>query len=396
MKKIYGILIVCFLLCLLSNETLAQWSLCTTPGYSPRQALAVVNDSIVFAAGNDGKVWKSTDNGVTWTISYTDTTKSILGMYFLNADTGFVCGVAGKMFKTTNGGQSWTSVTSGSVVDLYDVEFVSTTTGFAVGLNGTIRKTNNGGISWSSMTSGTSSGLLAIDMVSATEGFIVGSTGMILRTSNGTTWTQLPSNVISSLNDVRSIDGVHVFVCGSDARFLLSDDAGATWQASYLDATYPDLYAIDFLNNDTGMVAGQYGKLFSTNDGGASWIPEASVTGSLLLDLKISSCNSFSAGTGGTVVRKTCGTLNASAAEQVERIDIFPIPAVDVMNIQTDPGFAIAKLVLSDMTGLSSTIDFTSERPGHFRIDTRKLARGTYSLTLVGNEIIRKKIILIQ
>jgi photosystem II stability/assembly factor-like uncharacterized protein len=317
-------------------------------------------------------------------------------MFFLNKDTGFVCGVAGKMFKTTNGGVSWNALTSGAVVDLYDIEFVSPTTGFAVGLNGTIRKTTNGGLSWTSVSSGTSTNLLAIDMVTASQGFIVGSNGLILRTLNGSSWSQQTSNVISSLNDVRTLDGTNVFACGIDCRFLFSDDGGSTWQATYLDSTYSDLYALDFIDNDTGWIAGQYGKIFSTVDGGNSWTLEAAVTGSLLLDLQSpSSCQIFAAGTGGTVVKKECNTLGTGAPLDYVSLLIYPNPAINEVHVIADkPIERISSLFLSDPSGRTYRTSVTEMSSCSMMIDVRDLPRGLYFLNLPGRPSKRYTILL--
>lgn len=373
----------------------AQWSLCNPVGYSPRQAISVVGNGIIYAGGNDGKVWKSVDDGNTWTVSSTDTTKSILGMCFLNSDTGFVCGVAGKMFKTVNGGTSWSSVNSGVVVDLYDIEFISPSTGFAVGLNGTIRKTTNGGLSWSPMSSGTSSNLLSIDMVSGTRGFITGSNGTILSTVNGSTWSQQTTNIISAINDIRSLDGTTAFACGSDARLLVTSNGGSTWQASYLDSTYSDLYSVDFAVNDTGWIAGQYGKIFVTFDGGTSWSPEAGATGSLLLDLKaVSGCKSTACGTGGTVVLRDCNFSGIDFLNQDHSPEIFPNPACDRIMVRNSDEAAFDSFQISDLSGkVLLENDFASSGENS-SIDIHQLPAGIYVMKLTGRETFTKRIII--
>ncbi|MFM9050691.1 MAG: YCF48-related protein [Bacteroidota bacterium] len=376
-------------------QSTAQWSLCNPVGYSPRQTISVTDNNTVFTAGNDGKVWKSLDHGSTWSISNTDTTKSILGMCFLNQDTGFVCGVAGKMFKTTDGGNTWSSVNSGAVVDLYDIEFVNATTGFVIGLNGTIRKTTNGGLSWSAMSSNTTAGLLAIDMVSATSGFITGSNGTILSTVNGTSWSQQSSNIISAINDVRSLDGTNAYACGSDARFLFTRNGGSTWQASYLDLTYPDFYSIDFIDNDTGWICGQYGKVHSTTDGGISWNLEASSTGSLLLDLKASaSCRLFVCGTGGTVISKNCNSTDIGSPEKEELMAVFPNPVKDLLNVNLPNGVFFGKISITDITGVVVIEKEITEWENPFSMDISWIPNGFYFLNFSGDCHISKKIIL--
>lgn len=96
-------------------------------------ALATLNDvhfvtpSIAYAVGGSGLMIKSTDGGLNWSQIATPLTpgsRNILGLYFLNKDTGYIGGAAinttnttnvndaPKVYFTRNGGATWDSLVS--------------------------------------------------------------------------------------------------------------------------------------------------------------------------------------------------------------------------------------------------------------------------------------------
>jgi photosystem II stability/assembly factor-like uncharacterized protein len=139
----------------------------------------------------------------------------------------------------------------------------------------------------------------------------VGRRGVILTSSDsGVTWSQVPSPVSSDLTSVRFSDATHGWITGHDALVLKSTDGGMSWQRNLDGATvlkllqatygaqgtapnptiaqdveraaaqsatpgvlpYPLLDAW-FTSADDGFVAGAFGLLLHTTDGGASWTP---------------------------------------------------------------------------------------------------------------------------
>jgi photosystem II stability/assembly factor-like uncharacterized protein len=139
----------------------------------------------------------------------------------------------------------------------------------------------------------------------------VGRRGLILASPDaGKTWKQVPSPVSADLTSVRFSDPRHGWITGHDAVVLRSRDGGATWErkldgraalklllsaygpagrtpntamaqdaerAAAQSATpgvlpYPLLDAW-FSSPDEGFVAGAFGLLLRTTDGGATWSP---------------------------------------------------------------------------------------------------------------------------
>lgn len=371
--------------CALAPYAHAQWSACTTPGYSPRQGITIAPDGAVIAAGNDGRVWRSTDACSSWTITATDTTKSILAIAAPSATTIFTSGVQGRIYRSTNAGNTWSLLNSGTVQNLNDIIFTTALNGWVVGDQGVIRRTTNGGNTWTSVQSGTTNALHGIAFAADGSGFIVGSNGTILRTTNGVTWQPQVSGVAQALLGVTAVDASHAFACGIDSRFLRTTDGGTTWLASYLDdANYLDLHTIVAQGPDSVRAAGQGGLIRSSLDGGLTWELEAGNPGALLLDMDLNSwCEAYASGTGGVVARFSCGIPTALPGETSVHVRVGPIPFADALHVTVE--CPLTAVGLYDLQGVRCMAPMGDTASG-ITLDTRMLPSGPYILRVVCGE----------
>jgi photosystem II stability/assembly factor-like uncharacterized protein len=92
-----------------------------------------------------GLIYKTSDGGLTWSLSGSDTLKAFTSVFFTDTNHGWVSGREGNILYSADGGTSWSLQTSGTTLDLNSIFFVNTIAGWAAGNNGTILKTNNGG-----------------------------------------------------------------------------------------------------------------------------------------------------------------------------------------------------------------------------------------------------------
>ncbi len=130
---------------------------------------------------------------------------------------------------------------------------------------------------WTQQSSGTLHDLEEIRFPAPDTGYAVGDSGTVVRTvDGGAAWTLSPSGTVADLHDLWFIDAVTGFAAGDSGILLSTTDGGATWSQQVLAAPGPvDLYAVCFLNADTGFAGGRVnvnqGILFKTTDGGQSW-----------------------------------------------------------------------------------------------------------------------------
>ncbi|WP_207294214.1 YCF48-related protein [Pseudomonas sp. FW300-N2E2] len=142
----------------------------------------------------------------------------------------------------------------------------------AVGLRGAILFSDDQGRSWSQAQVPVSVDLVAVAFANATQGWAVGHGGVILHSDDaGATWQkQLDGLQASQL----AID----FYTASAAR--VADAAGYLEKEKRLAVdheTQPflDVYFADELH---GYVVGTFNRIFATEDGGRSWLPQMHLT----------------------------------------------------------------------------------------------------------------------
>lgn len=219
------------------------WSVTTLTGMgfnSPNQIL-FLDENIGYIACREGKIFKTVNQGDSWTQLITGTTDDITSIHFPSATVGYVTlSYSDKLLKTINGGTSWSQINLDQLRPVNHVYFTDISTGYLACGNSTILKTSNGGNSWTSFSFGTNDMFYAIEFTSAQNGYAVGAGGTIAQTTNaGTTWT----TVLSGLGALNNL-----------------------------------LYSIDFPNADTGYVATLFGGpgiiLRTTNGGGISSVDE--------------------------------------------------------------------------------------------------------------------------
>jgi hypothetical protein len=67
------------------------------------------NATNFYIAGSQGKIYKSTDNGATWSLKNSGTTNTLRSVFFSGNDSGAVSGDNGTVRMTTNAGETWFS-----------------------------------------------------------------------------------------------------------------------------------------------------------------------------------------------------------------------------------------------------------------------------------------------
>lgn len=175
-----------------------------------------------WMVGQNGGFYRSTDGGLTWSLTYRFlfsrapgdplTDYPVRRIVFKNAEVGWaVGGIAGVEVRsrTTDGGQTWvqSSIWGGS--SLQGMHFLDSMNGWAVGGPGPagtkILGTTDAGQTWILQTHDINSNGVPLNnvvmnnvfMTSASEGWIVGNYGHILKTTSGGTVTAIEAEDVS-------------------------------------------------------------------------------------------------------------------------------------------------------------------------------------------------------
>lgn len=201
----------------------------------------------------------------------------------------------------------------------YDVAALSPKEALVIGYGGKLLHTADHGVSWKRIDVGSENSLYSIGFATDKIGWIVGQESDILRTEDGgQTWKQQGGDIwmrddcretagqdseecgLAPLFALSVVDENTAMAVGDRSTFIKTTDGGRTWQAqtlapvgldeldlnSLLAFEDPVLYDLHFFDAKTGIVVGEFGKIFLTQDGGATWHEkQASLVGPLYFDV---------------------------------------------------------------------------------------------------------------
>jgi photosystem II stability/assembly factor-like uncharacterized protein len=292
------------------------------------KGVAVVSDQIVYVSGMDSTVLKTTDGGTTWTRLDEGFNGEDLdgGIAFMDANNGVVMadGTGGNTWYTTDGGATWNYV---QIADLFPVGTISTrlfdvnakdgvfliagyhqttfvstdggatythtglfsygydqnravqvidaNTWYAAGNNGYVVKTTDGGANWLELPINSGNTTDFIHFVDADNGFVYVANGMSVKTTDGGAnfepiyeWPGVSFWGLSLPTDEKI-----VLTGWGGGELSISEDGGETFSYPSNAATgYPgNVYEAEFVDANTGFVAGGKGFVAKTTDGGASF-----------------------------------------------------------------------------------------------------------------------------
>lgn len=239
-----------------------------------------LNQEIGFIAGSQGYYVRTEDAGATWNYEWVNF--DILEFFFLDESNIFRCGDDGRIDKSSDKGVTWQSINvqeNGYVVR--DVFFTTPNNGYALTYDPEnwsfavyVFKTIDGGQTWQRISLGTTSTVHGFHFVNDTVGFIgaMGG-GKILRTVNGGgSWTTIPVAGSSVYSFHFFSDSVGIGV-GNEGHVYRTEDAGATWTDDVVCSDC-NLTKVDFVDQNNGWVGAWEGGLLKTTNGGLTWEEE--------------------------------------------------------------------------------------------------------------------------
>ncbi len=110
----------------------------TTGGYHLYSGSILSGQNICVCVGNNGRIRRTTDWGLTWVLPVSNTTNNLNSIFFINTNTGWLCGQNGLIESSTNGGLNWSQQSSSTTNYLRALSFINSSTGWAVGENGIV------------------------------------------------------------------------------------------------------------------------------------------------------------------------------------------------------------------------------------------------------------------
>jgi photosystem II stability/assembly factor-like uncharacterized protein len=194
----------------------------------------------------------------------------------------------GDLRVTIDGGQTWEVFPASSVVDGFECATLSQNNRlWAVSHEGRVFTSNYPEASWTEISnlraaaSGDFSGAKQIEMVNETVGWILEALSIWHTKDGGITWTKVLSVLSPGIDGQPTrmfvINETTLLAIGTGQVFL-TKDSGATWKIQTV-GNKPDLRDVWFSDSKNGWIIGYTSGsksismvLFSTKDGGESWI----------------------------------------------------------------------------------------------------------------------------
>jgi hypothetical protein len=264
-----------------STDNGATWSLSST-GLSVNGAirgLAVdpTNDQRLYAATGDG-IFVTTNGGATWALAGTLTQgTTCVSVAPSSAATLYAC-AGGTIYRSTNSGLNW-SVSASGLDFPFNVSFSSQDANVAYASSqGGVVKTTNGGASWSAINSGLPSPAVVYwvtaNPTDANVVYAASWTGVYKTTNGGTSW----ASSTSGLNQYPSAFAIHAsapstIVAATSNGMYRSTDAGATWVGPAAGTVSMQMKSVAIrASSSSDVYAGAiYAGIYRSTNTGISW-----------------------------------------------------------------------------------------------------------------------------
>ncbi len=289
-----------------------------------------------FVVGHRNRIAKTTDGGNTWSSVYDGGgTNQLWAIDFDDTNlNGLACGGTSTVLRTTDGGNSWNPISGFPTgITFYSVRFGANNVAYLSGSSGYFYKTTDGGATWNLLGYRfTTSRIRDVSFADNLNGYVVG-TGFVARSSDGGfTWTQQVSPYTGDINEVVAPSLNHA-IAGCDAgNVLFTTDGGNNWNlvATGIAGTNSDILAIDFINDNLGIVAAYNGTVAKSTNGGASWSIISTITGYNPWDMDmVDSLYAWVVGTGERISRTTDGGLTWTQQLAIGGLGTYGVSFID-------------------------------------------------------------------
>jgi photosystem II stability/assembly factor-like uncharacterized protein len=259
-----------------------------------------------MAVANGGRIIKTTDGGITWSIQNSGTTKDLNAVYMTSLDSAYIVGDSGLVMITGDGGATWTTLTSGTGEDLNDIHMMDGK-GYIAGNGGVILRVEGDNVSMT--TSNTTVNLHGVYVLDGSTAFVSGGgllNSTLLATYNdGAVWASLSTGTLNTLNAVYFINDSIGYAVGNLGTIIKTTNTGSSW-TTLTSGTTSNLNAVKFLTVDSGYAVGASGNILRTINGGTTWTSVASGVAVTLNDIDFpANYEGYAAGNTGTIA-KTC------------------------------------------------------------------------------------------
>jgi len=199
------------------------------------------------------------------------TNKGLLAVATPDKDNIWAVGYGAVILHSADGGKTWQHQTSPIEIDLFDVCFTDIENGWIVAKYGIALHTTNGGQDWNKVDTGTTERLFSICFVDRETGWAVGSKGIVIHTADGgSTWTRQEYERSDDPFGDEDDEDINMDVYNA-IHAEEGEKLDVPLRSKHDDST---LNQVLFVDRNNGWIAGEYGLILHTTDGGATWVQQ--------------------------------------------------------------------------------------------------------------------------
>jgi len=197
-------------------------------------ALAINENGQIFAGMGSGGIFRSTNNGNSWTQVFGSQNKGWVKTLSINANGHIFAGLFyGYVFRSTNNGDSWTEVLSVPEVNVYCLSINSSGHVF-VGTDdgGGVYRSTDDGDSWTQIATGLTDRSVESLAINANGHIFAGvfGRGVYRSTNNGDSWALVNGDPNDDINSIVIDPSGHIFVGTRYFGVYWTTDNGNSWE----------------------------------------------------------------------------------------------------------------------------------------------------------------------
>ncbi|MFN0152210.1 MAG: T9SS type A sorting domain-containing protein [bacterium] len=297
----------------------------------------------LFAVIDRGAVYRSTNDGATWTPRGLVVEPAIVALTpGLAPETLFLLGATGGVHRSDDAGSTWAIAGNAGASDCEDVAIERNGDVLVLTRTGDLIRSQDGGASWTPESNGTASDFTALAVGAAAAGgdsiFAATSSGDVAVCAAGGAWSVAGNTGYTPIVDVVWSDGI-LWALTDAGELLRSTNSAHSWAAS---STASQVGMRGLAKTDSSLCAiTRESDIARTSIGGAPWEWMGTVNQVFAVALAPSTPE-FATGVGGSVGATPRVTLRA-----------FPNPFTDVVYfvLSNAPGEAPVDVTIYDTAG---------------------------------------------